>query len=71
MDQVSAFKTRDGLLFEDRLAAERHTMFLDKDKNVEFFLESDLNQYKASAQRSIAKTSIIGWELWKVKHDAE
>jgi hypothetical protein len=38
---------------------------------VELFLESDLNQYKASAQRSIAKTSIIGWELWKVKHDAE
>lgn len=71
MDQVSAFKTRDGLLFEDRIAAERHTMFLDKDSHVELFLKSTLNQYHASAARSIAKTSVINWELWKSKNDAQ
>ena len=71
MEYVPAFKTRDGMLFEDKSAAERHTVFLDKDTSVEHYLESDLNQYKALAQRSIAKTSIIGWELWKMKNETE
>jgi len=43
-------------------------LFLQKDMIVEEFLDNDINPYKALAQRSIARTTIINWELWKNKN---
>jgi len=67
MEKIQAFKTSDGSLFDDKLKAERHQLFLKKDMIVEEFLDSDLNPY-AGPQRVIARNTIINWELWKVKN---
>ena len=71
MEKVQAFKTTDGTLFDNVTQAERHEMFLEKDMVVEEFLDSELNQYKAMTSRSIARTTVINWELWKVKNAIE
>jgi hypothetical protein len=67
MEKIQAFKTSDGSLFDDKLKAERHQLFLKKDMIVEEFLDSDLNPY-TGPQRVIARNTIINWELWKVKN---
>ena len=67
MQKIEAFKTSDGSLFDDKLKAERHELFLKKDMIVEEFLDSDLNPY-TGPQRVIARNTIINWELWKVKN---
>jgi hypothetical protein len=67
MEKIEAFKTSDGSLFDDKLKAERHQLFLQKDMIVEEFLDSDLNPY-TGPQRVIARNTIINWELWKVKN---
>ena len=67
MEKIEAFKTSDGSLFDDKLKAERHELFLKKDMIVEEFLDSDLNSY-TGPQRVIARNTIINWELWKVKN---
>lgn len=68
MEQVQAYKTSDGKLFDDPLQAERHDIFLKKQMIVEEFLDSTLNPYHAMAQKTIARSSIINWELWKIKN---
>ena len=68
MKPVQAFQTSDGKLFDHAVQAERHELFLQKDMIVEEFLDNDINPYKALAQRSIARTTIINWELWKNKN---
>ena len=67
MEKIEAFKTSDGSLFDNKLKAERHELFLKKDMIVEEFLDSDLNPY-TGPQRVIARNTIINWELWKVKN---
>jgi hypothetical protein len=67
MEKIEAFKTTDGSLFDDKLKAERHQLFLQKDMIVEEFLDSDLNPY-TGPQRVISRNTIINWELWKVKN---
>jgi len=68
MEQIQAFKTSDGKLFDDSTQAERHELFLKKQMVVEEFLDGGLNPYQAIAQRSIARSTIINWELWKIKN---
>ena len=68
MEKIQAYKTSDGKLFDDSLQAERHELFLNKQLIVDEFLDGDLNPYKAMAQRSIARSTIINWELWKNKN---
>jgi len=68
MKKIEAFKASDGMLWEDKEKAERHELFLSKNMIVEEFLDSNTNPYKALAQRSIARTTIINWELWKNKN---
>ena len=67
MEKIEAFKTSDGSLFDNKLKAERHELFLKKDMIVEEFLDSDINPY-TGPQRVIARNTIINWELWKVKN---
>jgi hypothetical protein len=68
MQKIEAFRASDGTLWENKDKAERHELFLKKDMIVEEFLDNDINPYKALAQRSIARTTIINWELWKNKN---
>tara|TARA_R110002126_G_scaffold177142_1_gene325961 strand:+ start:620 stop:832 length:213 start_codon:yes stop_codon:yes gene_type:complete len=68
MEKIEAFKASDGSLWESREKAERQELFLQKDMIVEEFLDDNINPYKALAQGSIARTTIINWELWKNKN---
>jgi len=68
MKQIQAFQTSDGKLFDQPLQAERHELFLQKQMIVDEFLDGELNPYQAIAQRSIARSTIINWELWKTKN---
>lgn len=68
MKQIQAFQTSDGRLFDHAVQAERHELFLQKQMIVEEFLDGELNPYKNIAQKSIARSTIINWELWKTKN---
>lgn len=67
MEQIQAFKTSDGTLFDDPQQAERHELFLKKSMIIEEFLDCELNPY-SGPQRVIARNTIINWELWKIKN---
>ena len=68
MKTINAFQTTDGQLFSDKQAAERHETFLAGRAEIEVFLESDINPYKAVAHRAIARNTVINWSLWKAKN---
>jgi len=70
MEQIKAFKTSDGSIFDDQIKAEKHEEFLKHSCIVEEFLDSDLNPYNGP-QRVIARNSIINWQLWKTKNATE
>ncbi len=65
MKKINAYITEDGKLHTSEEAAKRHEMTLSKHSVIDDFLASESNPYKASPQRSIARQSIINWELWK------
>ena len=67
MEQIKAFKTSDGTLFDSEDQGARHEAFLKHSNVVEEFLDSDLNPYNGP-QRVIARNSIINWQLWKTKN---
>jgi len=67
MENVVAFKTSDGTLFETQEQAERHQEFLKHSDVIEKFLDSDLNPY-SGPQRVIARNTIINWNLWNTKN---
>ena len=69
MKTVSAFLTSDGCLFESKSLADKHEMTLSKLSLITDFLGSEFNKYPARNQCVIAKNSIVGWELWKVKNE--
>ena len=66
MKTVNAFQTSDGTLFASKLDAEKHEMALSKRSVIEEYLDSNLNAYNGHAQRGMARTVVINWELWKV-----
>jgi len=68
MKTIQAFVTDDGKLFPNEQQAAYHEMFLSKQQVVEDFLASDLNVYLGQAQKSIARNTVINWELWKAKN---
>jgi hypothetical protein len=68
MDVIQAYRTTDGQLFDNQLAAERHQVFVDRQDIIEGFLESELNDYKGSAHRGIAAKSVINWEIYKANN---
>jgi hypothetical protein len=68
MKTVLAYVTDDGQLFPNGEQAAYHEMFLNKQQVVEDFLASNLNVYTGQAQKSIARNTIINWELWKAKN---
>lgn len=68
MKQVKAFITEDGKLHSSEMDAKRHELALSKHSIIDEFLGSEMNPYTAVPQKSIARQSIINWELWKKDH---
>lgn len=68
MKTISAFQTSDGKIFAIESEAQKHEKFLEHRNVVEEFLNSELNQYKTITQKSIARNTVINWELWKTKN---
>lgn len=69
MKSISAFQTSDGILFSTLQTAEKHEMMLAKESVVDEFLDSPLNPYTGHAHRSMARNTIVNWELWKSKNE--
>ena len=65
MKQIKAFITEDGKIHTTEEAAKRHELALSKHSLIDEFLASGANSYTAIPQRSIARQSIINWEIWK------
>ncbi len=70
MEQVKAFKTSDGTLFDSKDQAEKHEQFLKHSSVIEEFLDSELNPYNGP-QRVIARNTIVNWQLWKTRNATE
>jgi hypothetical protein len=69
MKSIEAFQTSDGTLFSTKEAAEKHEMMLAKESVVDEFLDSSINPYTGHAHRSMARNTVINWELWKSKNE--
>jgi hypothetical protein len=69
MENIVAFKTSDGTLFETKEQAERHELFLAKESIIEEFLDSKFNPYTGHAQIGMARQTIVNWELWKSRNE--
>ena len=69
MKPVTAYETSDGTLFSASDAAEKHEMMLSKESVVDEFLDSSLNPYTGHAHRSMARNTVVNWELWKSKNE--
>ena len=69
MKPITAFQASDGTLFSIAEAAEKHDMMLSKENVVDEFLDSSLNPYHGHAHRSMARSTVINWELWKSKNE--
>jgi len=69
MKPVTAFETSDGTLFSTAQAAEKHEIMLSKESVVDEFLDSSLNPYTGHAHRSMARNTVINWELWRSKNE--
>ena len=65
MEQIQAYRSSDGTLWDNKEKAERHEIFLKKDMVIEEFLNDPINPYKGLAQKTIARATIINWEFWK------
>lgn len=65
MKQVTAFQTSDGKIFHNEQDALLHETTLDKIHEIDCFLASDSNPYRAVPQKVIARSSILSWENWK------
>jgi hypothetical protein len=65
MKQIKAYVTEDGKIHATEDAAKRHEMALSQHDLIDEFLNSKSNLYTATPQKSIARQSIINWELWK------
>ena len=68
MKSITAYQTSDGKIFTTEEEAKKHEKFLEHGDVVEDFLRSNLNPYVAAVQKSIARNTIINWELWKTKN---
>ena len=69
MKPITAYQTTDGTLFSLKLEAGKHEMSLSKRGVIEDYLDSALNTYTGHAHKSMARITIINWELWKVTNE--
>lgn len=65
MKKVYAFETSDGKIFHSEQDAILHETTLEKTNEIDCFLASENNPYRAAPQKVIARSSILNWEVWK------
>lgn len=72
MKQVKAYEATDGALFPNKEECEIYESALRWKEEVDRFLSSEMNQYRrGGAGPSIARATIVAWELWKSKQGKE
>ena len=71
MKTINAYQTTDGSLFESVYEAEKHEVLLAIRSVMEDYLDGELNPYPGTAHKSIARNTIISWELWKQQNEIE
>jgi hypothetical protein len=69
MKTINAYQTTDGSLFASVYEAEKHEVLLSIRSFMEEYLGSSLNPYPGIAHKSIARNTIINWELWKQQNE--
>lgn len=69
MEKINAYRTKDGALFDNAVQAARHAESLVSGDVIEEFLNSELNRYQGRAQREIARSTVINWQLWKTHNE--
>lgn len=65
MKQIKAFVTEDGKIHATKEDAHKHEMAMSKYALIDQYMASDSNPYTTIAARSMARQSIINWEIWK------
>lgn len=65
MKTIEAFVTDDGKLHATKEDAQKHEMAMSQAPLIDKFMESAANPYTTIAARSMARQSIINWEMWK------
>lgn len=66
MEQVTAFKSRDGVLFCTQEACEEHEISLLWQTKIDDFQESRLNPYPRGAHVGMVRKTIVAWERFKI-----
>ena len=69
MKIINSYQTTDGSVFASAYDAEHHEMFLEIRSGMEEYLNSEMNAYQSNADKSIARNTIISWELWKQQNE--
>ena len=69
MKTITAFMTSNGSLFETELQAQTYEIMLEKQGIIDSYLISEANVYNSGPQRTIARQSIISWEVWKAGNE--
>ena len=67
MKSITAFQTADGTIFPTEIDAEKHELLISKESLIDEYLDSNLNPYNGHAHRSMARNTIVNWELWNLK----
>lgn len=65
MKKVTAFETSDGKVFHSEKEALLHETSLDMIHEIDQFLASEFNPYRAIPQKMVARSAILNWETWK------
>ena len=65
MQQITAFKTADGKIFETAAEVEEYEFQLSWSGRVEEFMRSSLCPYPSGLHKTMAQKTIIAWEAYK------
>jgi len=71
MEQVTAFKANDGLIFTTTLQCEEHEVSLRWREKVDEYINSEYCGYKAGVHRGMCYKMVIGWEQFKSNEQLE
>lgn len=64
-EEIKAFKTNDGLIFENYTAARVHEESVKYKPEIDAFLDSEDCPYKSTMSRSIAQRTVLAFLFWK------
>jgi hypothetical protein len=64
MQEITAFKTTDGKIFEVFDKASEHQKYLAIKPELDLFTNSPYCKYNNQAQRKIVENTILAWKAW-------